>query len=233
MRTFTTLSGPAAALPMINVDTDQLIPKQYLTAISRAGLGKGLFHDFRYDMEDEELPEFILNRPPWREACILVAGENFGCGSSREHAPWALEDFGIRCVIAPSFADIFFNNCVKNGILLVTLPADDANLLMADAGNSQTCRMVVDLEAQTITRSNGETVAFEIEPFRKHRLLNGLDDIGITMDQGRRYRRLRGEAEGRPALALRGLTRRILRPPPTPDENLLSRALAGRGCAAR
>ena len=181
MRTFTTLSGPAAALPMINVDTDQLIPKQYLTAISRAGLGKGLFHDFRYDMEDKELPDFVLNREPWREASILVAGENFGCGSSREHAPWALEDFGIRCVIAPSFADIFFNNCVKNGILLIPLPEDDANLLMDDASNSQTCRMTVDLEAQTVTRSNGETVGFEIEPFRKHRLLNGLDDIGITM----------------------------------------------------
>ena len=181
MQTFTTLFGPAAALPMINVDTDQLIPKQYLTAISRAGLGKGLFHDFRYDMEDEELPEFVLNRDPWREARILIAGENFGCGSSREHAPWALEDFGIRCVIAPSFADIFFNNCVKNGILLIPLPEDDANLLMDDAGNSQTCRMAVDLEAQTITRSNGEAVGFEIEPFRKHRLLNGLDDIGITM----------------------------------------------------
>ena len=121
MQTFTTLSGPAAALPMINVDTDQLIPKQYLTAISRAGLGKGLFHDFRYDMEDKELPDFVLNREPWREARILIAGENFGCGSSREHAPWALEDFGIRCVIAPSFADIFFNNCVKNGV-----PADSA-----------------------------------------------------------------------------------------------------------
>ncbi|MCY4407732.1 MAG: 3-isopropylmalate dehydratase small subunit [Rhodospirillaceae bacterium] len=181
MQTFTTLSGPAAALPMINVDTDQLIPKQYLTAISRAGLGKGLFHDFRYDMEDKELPDFVLNREPWREARILIAGENFGCGSSREHAPWALEDFGIRCVIAPSFADIFFNNCVKNGVLLIPLPEDSVNLLMDDAGNSQTCRMAVDLETQTITRSNGEVVSFEIEPFRKHRLLNGLDDIGITM----------------------------------------------------
>ncbi len=183
MQTFTTLSGPAAALPMINVDTDQLIPKQYLTAISRAGLGKGLFHDFRYDMEDKELPDFVLNREPWREARILIAGENFGCGSSREHAPWALEDFGIRCVIAPSFADIFFNNCVKNGVLLIPLPEDGVNLLMDDAGNSQTCRMAVDLEAQTITRSNGEVVSFEIEPFRKHRLLNGLDDIGITMSK--------------------------------------------------
>ncbi len=183
MRTFTTLSGPAAPLPMINVDTDQIIPKQYLTAITRAGLGKGLFHDFRYDMEDKERPDFVLNREPWNEACILIAGENFGCGSSREHAPWALEDFGIRCVIAPGFADIFFNNCVKNGILLIALPEDDANTLMADAENPQACRMTVDLEAQTIMRASGETVGFEIEPFRKHRLLEGLDDIGITMSR--------------------------------------------------
>ena len=181
MRTFTTLSGPAAALPMINVDTDQVIPKQYLTAITRAGLGRGLFHDFRYDMEDKERPEFVLNRAPWNEACILIAGENFGCGSSREHAPWALEDFGIRCVIAPGFADIFFNNCVKNGILLIVLPEDVTNMLMADAGDPETCRMAVDLEAQTITRAGGGEVAFEIEPFRKHRLMKGLDDIGITM----------------------------------------------------
>ena len=181
MQTFSTLSGPAAALPMINVDTDQIIPKQYLTAITRAGLGRGLFHDFRYDMEDRELPDFVLNRAPWRESRILIAGENFGCGSSREHAPWALEDFGIRCVIAPGFADIFFNNCVKNGILLIILPEDDTNLLMADAGDPETCRMAVDLEAQTITRSSGAELAFEIEPFRKHRLMKGLDDIGITM----------------------------------------------------
>ena len=181
MQTFSTLSGPAAALPMINVDTDQIIPKQYLTAITRAGLGRGLFHDFRYDMEDRELPDFVLNRAPWRESRILIAGENFGCGSSREHAPWALEDFGIRCVIAPGFADIFFNNCVKNGILLIVLPEDDTNLLMADAGDPETCRMAVDLEAQTITRSSGAELAFEIEPFRKHRLMKGLDDIGITM----------------------------------------------------
>ena len=181
MRTFATLSGPAAALPMINVDTDQVIPKQYLTAITRAGLGRGLFHDFRYDMEDRERPEFVLNRAPWNEACILIAGENFGCGSSREHAPWALEDFGIRCVIAPGFADIFFNNCVKNGILLIVLPEDMTNMLMADAGDPETCRLAVDLEAQTITRAGGGEVAFEIEPFRKHRLMKGLDDIGITM----------------------------------------------------
>jgi 3-isopropylmalate/(R)-2-methylmalate dehydratase small subunit len=181
MQTFKNLSGPAAAIPMINVDTDQIIPKQYLTAITRAGLGKGLFHDFRYDMDDKEIPDFVLNREPYRDAKILVAGENFGCGSSREHAPWAFEDFGIRCVIAPSFADIFFNNCVKNGILLIVLPESDVNTLMGDAENPQACTMNIDLDAQTITRSDGSTIGFEIEPFRKERLLNGLDDIGITM----------------------------------------------------
>ena len=183
MRTFTTLSGPAAPLPTINLDTDQIIPKQYLTAITRAGLGKGLLHDFRYDMEDREIPDFVLNRAPWRDARILVAGANFGCGSSREHAPWALEDFGIRCVVAPSFADIFFNNCMKNGLLLIASPARDVDTLMADAGVPATCAMTVDLEAQTITRSNGEALGFAIEPFRKHRLLTGLDDIGITMEK--------------------------------------------------
>ena len=183
MRTFTTLSGPAAPLPTINLDTDQIIPKQYLTAITRAGLGKGLLHDFRYDMEDREIPDFVLNRAPWRDARILVAGANFGCGSSREHAPWALEDFGIRCVVAPSFADIFFNNCMKNGLLLVAAPARDVDTLMADAGVPATCTMTVDLETQTIARSNGEVLGFAIEPFRKHRLLTGLDDIGITMEK--------------------------------------------------
>ena len=183
MRTFSSLSGPAAALPMINVDTDQIIPKQYLTAITRAGLGKGLFHDLRYDMDDREVPDFILNRAPYRDARILITGENFGCGSSREHAPWALEDFGIRCVVAPGFADIFFNNCVKNGMLLVALPEGDVNTLMADAGEPETCRMTVSLEAQTIIRSNGAALGFEVDAFRRHRLLTGLDDIGITMEK--------------------------------------------------
>ena len=211
MRTFTTLSGPAAALPMINVDTDQLIPKQYLTAISRAGLGKGLFHDFRYDMEDKELPDFVLNREPWRDACILVAGENFGCGSSREHAPWALEDFGIRCVIAPSFADIFFNNCVKNGILLIPLPEDGANLLMDDAGNSQTCQMAVDLEGQTITRSNGRDRRLRDRALPQAPAAERARRYQHHHDQGRRDRRVRGEAEGRPAVALRERARRLRR----------------------
>jgi 3-isopropylmalate/(R)-2-methylmalate dehydratase small subunit len=183
MRTFTTLSGPAAALPMINVDTDQLIPKQYLTAISRAGLGKGLFHDFRYDMEDKELPDFVLNREPWRDARILIAGENFGCGSSREHAPWSLEDFGIRCVIAPSFADIFNNNASKNGMLLIALPQETVDKLMEDAEKGGNARLSVDLEKQQIVRPDGEVIDFDIDPFKKHCLLNGLDDIALTLQK--------------------------------------------------
>ena len=183
MKTFFTLSGPAATLNMINVDTDQIIPKQYLSAISRAGLGKGLFHDFRYDMADQEKPEFVLNREPYRGAKILLAGDNFGCGSSREHAPWSLEDFGIRCVIAPGFADIFFNNCVKNGVLLIVMEEAKVNQLMALADNPQSCEMSIDLEAQSITLADGTIVSFEIESFRKHRLLNGLDDIEITLQK--------------------------------------------------
>ena len=184
MKKFTTLSGPAAPLPMINVDTDQIIPKQYLSAITRAGLGKGLFHDFRYDMGDKEKPDFVLNREPYRNAKILIAGDNFACGSSREHAPWSLDDFGIRCVIAPGFADIFFNNCTKNGLLLIVLEEAKFNELMALADNPQACEMAVDLEAQTITLADGATVTFEIEASRKHRLLNGLDEIEITLQKG-------------------------------------------------
>jgi 3-isopropylmalate/(R)-2-methylmalate dehydratase small subunit len=182
MKKFTSIKGPAAPLPMINVDTDQIIPKQYLTAISRAGLGKGLFHDFRYDMNDDVNPEFILNREPYTDAKILIAGENFGCGSSREHAPWALDDFGIRCVIAPSFADIFFNNCVKNGVLLIKMPEEQVMALMQVAENPQACVLEIDLESQIITMADGNTQSFEIEPFRKHRLMNGLDDIGLTLE---------------------------------------------------
>ena len=183
MKTFSTLSGPAATLNMINVDTDQIIPKQYLSAISRAGLGKGLFHDFRYDMADQEKPEFVLNREPYRGAKILLAGDNFGCGSSREHAPWSLEDFGIRCVIAPGFADIFFNSCVKNGVLLIVMEEAKVNQLMALADNPQSCEMSIDLEAQSITLADGTIMSFEIESFRKHRLMNGLDDIEITLQK--------------------------------------------------
>ncbi|MBT7291873.1 MAG: 3-isopropylmalate dehydratase small subunit [Rhodospirillaceae bacterium] len=183
MKNFATLSGPAAPLNMINVDTDQIIPKQYLSAISRAGLGKGLFHDFRYDMADKEKPDFILNREPYRDAKILLAGDNFGCGSSREHAPWSLDDFGIRCVIAPGFADIFFNNCVKNGVLLIVMDEAKVGELMALADNPQSCQMSIDLDAQSITLADGSSVPFEIESFRKHRLMNGLDDIEITLQK--------------------------------------------------
>jgi 3-isopropylmalate/(R)-2-methylmalate dehydratase small subunit len=183
MEKFNKISGTAAPLDMINVDTDQIIPKQYLSAISRAGLGKGLFHDFRYDMNDNENPDFVLNREPYRDAKILIAGENFGCGSSREHAPWSLVDFGIRCVIAPSFADIFFNNCVKNGVLLIAMDEDKVQRLMAVADNPQTSTMTVDLAAQTIALADGSTESFDIEGFRKHRLLEGLDDIGITLQR--------------------------------------------------
>ena len=183
MKKFTVLSGPAAALPMINVDTDQIIPKQYLSAITRAGLGKGLFHDFRYDTGDQEKPDFVLNLEPYRNAKILLAGDNFACGSSREHAPWALDDFGIRCVIAPGFADIFFNNCVKNGLLLIVMEEAKVIELMALAENPQSCEMTVNLETQTVTLADGSSVAFEIEAARKHRLVNGLDDIEITLQK--------------------------------------------------
>ena len=183
MDKFTTLRGVAAPLPMINVDTDMIIPKQFLKTIKRSGLGKNLFDEMRYDDNGTEKPGFVLNRPAYREAVILVAGDNFGCGSSREHAPWALLDFGIRCVIAPSFADIFYNNCFKNGILPITLPQQAVDGLMADAEAGANAVFTVDLEAQAITRPGGATLAFDIEPFRKHCLLNGLDDIGLTLEK--------------------------------------------------
>jgi 3-isopropylmalate/(R)-2-methylmalate dehydratase small subunit len=183
MKPFTTLTGIAAPLPQVNVDTDMIIPKQYLKTIQRTGLGKGLFDEMRYDADGKEIPGFVLNQPAYREAEILVTGENFGCGSSREHAPWALLDFGIRCVIAPSYADIFFNNCFKNGILPIVLPQDQVDLLMEDARKGANARMSVDLEAQTITTSDGQVIGFEVDPFRKHCLLNGLDDIGLTLEK--------------------------------------------------
>lgn len=183
MDRFTTLTGVAAPLPMVNVDTDMIIPKQFLKTIERTGLGANLFDEMRFDREGNELPEFVLNRPAYRNAEILVAGENFGCGSSREHAPWALLDFGIRCVIAPSFADIFFNNCFKNGILPVALPQDAVDTLMEDARKGANARMTVDLEAQTVTASDGESFSFDVDPFSKRCLLEGLDDIGLTMER--------------------------------------------------
>jgi 3-isopropylmalate/(R)-2-methylmalate dehydratase small subunit len=183
MDKFTTLSGVAAPLAMVNVDTDMIIPKQYLKTIKRTGLGAYLFDEMRHTPDGAEVPDFVLNQPAYREAKFLVGGENFGCGSSREHAPWALADFGIRCVIAPSFADIFFNNCVKNGILLIALPQAQVDELMEDARKGGNAVLSVDLEAQTITRPDGGTIEFEIEPFRKHCLLNGLDDIGLSLQK--------------------------------------------------
>ena len=184
MDKFDTLTGVAAPLPQINVDTDMIIPKQFLKTIKRTGLGKNLFDEMRYTPDGAEIPEFVLNRPAYRKAQILVAGANFGCGSSREHAPWALADFGIRCVIAPSFADIFFNNCAKNGILAIPLPQEDVDALMADAEKGANAVLTVDLAAQTITRPDGTSIAFEIDPHRKRCLLEGLDDIGLTMERG-------------------------------------------------
>jgi 3-isopropylmalate/(R)-2-methylmalate dehydratase small subunit len=183
MEKFTTLRGVAAPLAMINVDTDMIIPKQFLKTIKRSGLGKNLFDEMRYDDHGAEKPGFVLNRAAYREAVILVAGENFGCGSSREHAPWALLDFGIRCIIAPSFADIFYNNCFKNGILPIVLPQAEVDLLMADAERGANATVAVDLEAQQITGPDGGVVAFDVDPHRKHCLLNGLDDIGLTLDK--------------------------------------------------
>jgi len=183
MEKFTTLTGVPAPLPMINVDTDMIIPKQFLKTIKRTGLGKNLFHEMRFDENGNENPDFVLNRPAYRNAKILIAGDNFGCGSSREHAPWALLDFGIRCVVAPSFADIFYNNCFKNGILPIRLPQEDIDKLMDDAERGANATLTVDLETQTITGPDGGTIAFEIDPFRKKCLLEGLDDIGLTMER--------------------------------------------------
>ena len=181
MQKFTTLTGVAAPLPMINVDTDKIIPKQYLKTIERTGLGKALFDELRYNSDGSEKPEFVLNQPAYRKAEILVAGENFGCGSSREHAPWALLDFGIRAVIAPSFADIFHSNCFKNGILPIALPAETVTHLMDDARKGSNARLAIDLASQTITRPDGQVVHFEVDQFRKQCLLDGVDDIGLTL----------------------------------------------------
>lgn len=183
MDKFDTLTGIAAPMPLVNIDTDMIIPKQFLKTIKRSGLGVNLFDEMRYDAKGKEIPDFVLNKPQYREAEILVAGDNFGCGSSREHAPWAIKDFGIRAVISTSFADIFYNNCFKNGILPITLPEAQVAALMADAEKGANARMTIDLEAQTVTSSDGEVFAFEIDPFRRHCLLNGLDDIGLTMEK--------------------------------------------------
>ncbi|MFN3969811.1 MAG: 3-isopropylmalate dehydratase small subunit [Gemmobacter sp.] len=183
MTPFTTLTGIAAPMPLVNIDTDMIIPKQFLKTIARTGLGKNLFDEMRHTPDGAEIPDFVLNQPQYRQAEILVAGDNFGCGSSREHAPWALLDFGIRCVISTSFADIFYNNCFKNGILPIVLPPEVVEVLMEDARRGANARVTVDLPSQTVTTSDGKTFAFEVDPHRKHCLLNGLDDIGLTLEK--------------------------------------------------
>jgi 3-isopropylmalate/(R)-2-methylmalate dehydratase small subunit len=186
MDKFTVLTGIAAPLPIRNVDTDMIIPKQFLKTIQRTGLGKSLFYEMRYDpATGKEISDFVLNKPQYRDATILVAGDNFGCGSSREHAPWALLDFGIRCVIATDFADIFYNNCFQNGILPIKLPQSDVDKLMDDANRGANARLTVDLEKQEIHGPDGGTIKFDIDPFRKHCLLNGLDNIGLTLEKGK------------------------------------------------
>ncbi len=183
MDKFTTLTGIAAPMALVNIDTDMIIPKQFLKTIARTGLGKNLFDEMRYTQDGAEIPGFVLNQPAYRKAEIIVAGDNFGCGSSREHAPWALLDFGIRCVISTSFADIFYNNCFKNGILPIVMPQDAVDILMADAKKGANARQAVDLAAQTVTTSEGRVFGFDIDPHRKHCLLNGLDDIGLTLEK--------------------------------------------------
>lgn len=181
MEKFTTLEGVAAPMRIVNIDTDRIIPKQYLKTIKRTGLGKGLFSEMRYRDDGSENPDFVLNQPAYRNAKILVVGDNFGCGSSREHAPWALTDFGIRCVISTSFADIFFNNCAKNGILAITVSPEDLEKLFEDAERGANATLSVDLEAQTIKGPDGGTLHFDIDSGRKESLLNGLDEIGLTL----------------------------------------------------
>ncbi|MCG7494154.1 3-isopropylmalate dehydratase small subunit [Thalassobius sp. Cn5-15] len=183
MEKFQKLQGIAAPMPLVNIDTDMIIPKIFLKSIQRSGFGVNLFDEMRYNRDGSEIPDFVLNKPQYREAEILIAGDNFGCGSSREHAPWAIADFGIKCVVSTSFADIFFNNCFKNGILPIVLPQEQVDVLMADAEKGANARMTVDLEAQEITTSDGVSIAFEVDAFKKHCLLNGLDDIGLTMEK--------------------------------------------------
>ncbi len=197
MEKFTRLTGIAAPLAMVNVDTDKIIPSKWLKTIGRTGLGRGLFEALRYDADGSENPDFVLNKAPYREAKILVTGANFGCGSSREHAVWALLDFGIRCVIAPDFADIFYPNALKNGILPVKLPEDQVDKLVKHAEAGDNAPLTVDLETQEITRPNGEAIAFEIDPFHKHCLLNGLDDIALTLEKAEAIAAFEEKQKGR------------------------------------
>ena len=185
MEKFSKISGVAAPLPLVNIDTDMIIPKQFLKTIKRSGLGVNLFDEMRYDRQGNEIADFVLNKPAYRQAQILVAGDNFGCGSSREHAPWALADFGIKAIISTSFADIFYNNCFKNGMLPIVLPQKAVDVLMKDAEKGSNARIEVDLESQTVTSSDGQSFKFEVDAFKKHCLLNGLDDIGLTMEKAK------------------------------------------------
>ncbi|MDO8985267.1 3-isopropylmalate dehydratase small subunit [Cypionkella sp.] len=183
MDKFTTLTGIAAPMALVNIDTDMIIPKQFLKTIARTGLGVNLFDEMRYNLDGSEIADFVLNQPAYRKAEIIVAGDNFGCGSSREHAPWALLDFGIRCVISTSFADIFYNNCFKNGILPIVMPQEVVDILMADAKKGANARQTVDLLTQTVTTSDGQVFGFEVDGHRKHCLINGLDDISLTLEK--------------------------------------------------
>ena len=183
MEKYQKLQGVAAPMPLVNIDTDMIIPKVFLKSIQRSGFGKHLFDEMRFNRDGTEIEDFVLNKPQYRSAEVLIAGDNFGCGSSREHAPWAIADFGIKCIVSTSFADIFFNNCFKNGILPVVLPQEQVDLLMADAEKGSNARVTVDLEAQEITTSEGEVIRFDVDPHRKHCLLEGLDDIGLTMEK--------------------------------------------------
>ena len=194
MEKFTTLTGIAAHLPMINVDTDMIIPKNYLKTIKRTGLGEGLFAELRYDENGKKHEHFVLHKEPYTKAEILIAGENFGCGSSREHAPWALLDFGFRCIIAPSFADIFYNNCFKNGILPIVLPKEEIDKLIDDAARGDNARLTIDLEAQEISGPDGGKIPFDIDPHRKRCLIEGLDDIGLTMEKAEHIDRFEEKA---------------------------------------
>jgi 3-isopropylmalate/(R)-2-methylmalate dehydratase small subunit len=197
MQPFTTLTSTPAPLKVINVDTDMIIPKQYLKTIKRTGLGTALFSEMRYKEDGSENPDFVLNQPAYRKSEILVAGDNFGCGSSREHAPWALLDFGIRCVISTSFADIFYNNCFKNGILPIVVSQEDLDKLFDDADRGSNATLTVDLVNQTIKGPDGGELRFEIDPFRKHCLLNGLDDIGLTMEKSTKIDAYEEKLKGR------------------------------------
>ena len=183
MDKFETLTGIAAPMPLVNIDTDMIIPKQFLKTIKRSGLGANLFDEMRFNQDGSEIADFVLNQPQYRKTQILVAGENFGCGSSREHAPWALADFGIKVIVSTSFADIFYNNCFKNGMLPIVLPADQVDALMEDAEKGENARVTVSLEDQTITTSDGDVFSFEVDAFKKQCLIDGLDDIGLTMEK--------------------------------------------------